>query len=187
MVGKFNAAYTTDKNLSIDEELLLWKGRLGFKKYIPNKRSRFGIKLFSLCEVSGYLWNSFVYLGKETIMSNEEQEYIKKLGKSGEVVPKMMTDLYGKGYHLYADNWYTSEKLFRHLEENGTAAFGAAMGHRLTVPKSMKEESLSKGKYTYRRDDNMLMIRLRDKKEIYFLSTIHNSAVSNTDKKISSR
>ena len=30
-------------------------------------------------------------------MSNKEQEYIKKLGKSGAVVPKMMADLYGKG------------------------------------------------------------------------------------------
>ena len=55
LVGKFKAAYTPDKNLSIDEELLLWKGRLGFKQYIPNKRSRFGIKMFSLCEVSEYL------------------------------------------------------------------------------------------------------------------------------------
>ena len=40
------------------------------------------------------------------------------------------------------------------------------MGHRLTVPKSMQDESLSKGECTYRRDDNMLMIRLRDKIEI---------------------
>ena len=56
------------------------------------------------------------------------------------------------------------------------------MGHRLTVPKSMKDESLSKGECTYRRDDNMLMIRLRDKIEIQFLSTIHNT-VSNTNKK----
>ena len=29
----------------------------------------------------------------------------------------------------------------------------------------------------------MLMIRLKDKKEIYFLSTIHNTAVNNTNKK----
>ena len=179
MVGKFKAA----KNLSIDEQLLLWKGRLGFKQYISNKRSRFGIKIFSLCEFSGYLWNSFVYLGKEVIMSNEEQEYIKKLGKSGAVGPKLMSYLYGKGYHLYVDNWYIDEKLFRHLEDNGTAACGTAMGHRLTVPKSMREESLNKGEYIYHRDDNMLMIRLRDKKEIYFLSTIHNTAVSNTNKK----
>ena len=64
--------------------------------------------MFSLCDVSGYLLNSFVYLGKETIMSNEEQEYIKKLGKSVAVVPKVMRDLYGKGYHLYVDDWYTS-------------------------------------------------------------------------------
>ena len=64
--------------------------------------------MFSLCDVSGYLLNSFVYLGKETIMSNEEQEYIKKLGKSVAVVPKVMRDLYGKRYHLYVDDWYTS-------------------------------------------------------------------------------
>ena len=38
-----------------------------------------------------------MHLGKEAIMSNKEQEYIKKLGKSGAVVPKMMADLYGKG------------------------------------------------------------------------------------------
>ena len=97
LVGKFEAAYTPDKHLSIDEQLLLWKGRLGFKQYIPNKRSRFGVKIFSLCELSGYLWNSFVYLGKEAIMSNEEQEYIKKLGKSGAVVPKLPKIYMGKG------------------------------------------------------------------------------------------
>ena len=56
------------------------------------------------------------------------------------------------------------------------------MGHRLTVPRSTKEESLSKGEYTCRCDDNMLMIRLRHKKEIYFLSTIHNTASSNNKK-----
>ena len=111
-----------------------------------------------MCEVGGDLWNSFVYLGKEAIMSNDEQEYIKKLGKSGAVVAKLMADLYGKRYHLYVDNWYTSEKLFHYLEENGAAACGTAMGHRLAVPKSMKEESLSKGNCTYHRDDKMLMI-----------------------------
>ena len=87
----------------------------------------------------------------------------------------------GKG--ICVDNWYTSEKLFRHLEENGTAACGTAVGHKLTVPQSIKEEFLSKGEYTYCRDNNMLMIQLRDKKESYFLFTIHNTAVSNTNQK----
>ena len=60
LVGKFKAAYTHDKNLSIDEELLLWKCSLGFKQYISNKRSRFDIKMFNMCEVSGYLSVEFL-------------------------------------------------------------------------------------------------------------------------------
>ena len=51
------------------------KGRLGFKQYIPNKRARFGIKMFSLCEVSGYLCNSFVYLGKNYNPTEDEMNY----------------------------------------------------------------------------------------------------------------
>ena len=30
LVNKFKSVYTPDKEVSIDEELLLWKGRLGF-------------------------------------------------------------------------------------------------------------------------------------------------------------
>ena len=122
------------------------KGRLGFKQYIPNKRARFGIKMFSLCEVSGYLWNSFVYLGKNYNPAEDEINYERELGKSGAVVPKLMSSLYNQGYHLYIDNWYTSEKLFRHLESEGTVACGTAMGHRLKIPESLKEERLEKGK-----------------------------------------
>ena len=65
LVKKFKPVYVPNKHICVDEELLLWKGRLSFKQYIPMKRSRFGIKMFSLCEDTGYLWNSYVYLGKE--------------------------------------------------------------------------------------------------------------------------
>ena len=183
LVQKFKTVYTPERNVAIDEELLLWKGRLGFKQYIPNKRSRFGIKMFSLCEVSGYLWNSFVYLGKEANTSPEEAALQKELGKSGAVVPKLMSELYGKGHHLYVDNWYTSERLFRHLEQNGTVACGTAMGYRLRVPNSLKTQALEKGEHAFRRDENLLMVRYRDKKEIYFLSTIHESDIERAPRK----
>ena len=103
--------------------------------------------MFSLCEVSGYLWNSFVYLGKNCNPTEDEINYERELGKSGAVVPKLMSSLYNQGYHLYIDNWYTSEKLFRHLESEGTVACGTAMGHRLKIPESLKEERLEKGKF----------------------------------------
>ena len=52
---KFKGGYYPDSEVSIDEELLLLKGCLGFKQYIPEKRSRFGRRIFLLCEISGYL------------------------------------------------------------------------------------------------------------------------------------
>ena len=70
------------ENISTDEEPLVYKGRLSFKQYIPSKRARFGIKLFSLCEDSRYLWNSFVYHGKTTINENQHQ-LERRIGKSG--------------------------------------------------------------------------------------------------------
>ena len=75
--------------------------RLNFKQYIPDKRSRFGIKFFSLCEESGYLWNTYVYVGRDN--RDEDSILIKQLGNSGAVIPKLISDLFGKGYHLYVE------------------------------------------------------------------------------------
>ena len=41
---KFANCMNPSQNLCIDESLVLWKGRLGFKQYTPSKRNRFGIK-----------------------------------------------------------------------------------------------------------------------------------------------
>ncbi|XP_065664603.1 piggyBac transposable element-derived protein 4-like [Hydra vulgaris] len=66
LVNKFKTLYIPNKNISIDESLLLWKGHLSWKQYFPSKRSRFGIKSFALCEsATGYIWNCFLYTGKE--------------------------------------------------------------------------------------------------------------------------
>lgn len=47
------------RKLCIDESLLLFKGQLGFKQFIPSKRSRFGIKTYLLCDCeTGYVLDS---------------------------------------------------------------------------------------------------------------------------------
>ena len=62
---KFQEVYVPASNISIDESLLLWKGRLSFKQYTPLKRARFGVKSFILCEDSGYTFSFKIYTGKE--------------------------------------------------------------------------------------------------------------------------
>lgn len=87
--------YVPEQCVSIDEELLLWKG---------NKRLHFGIKLFSLCDSTGYLWNLDIYLGKYAITNDTSKLSEKELGKSVVVVPKLRFELFGQGYHLHVDN-----------------------------------------------------------------------------------
>ncbi|GFX61710.1 piggyBac transposable element-derived protein 4 [Trichonephila clavipes] len=45
---RFKEVVTPDRDVTIDESLMLFKGRLGWKQYMPLKRSRFGIKSYML-------------------------------------------------------------------------------------------------------------------------------------------
>ncbi|KAG8236482.1 hypothetical protein J437_LFUL016630 [Ladona fulva] len=61
--------YTPERDVTVDESLLLYKGGLGLRQYIPHKRARFGIKTFVLCESStGYIWSKIAYTGKGTAL-----------------------------------------------------------------------------------------------------------------------
>jgi hypothetical protein len=44
--AKFRSICTSECDVSVDESLMMWKGHLSWKVYIPSKRARFGIKSF---------------------------------------------------------------------------------------------------------------------------------------------
>ena len=74
--SKFQNVPKTERYVSIYKELLLSKGL--FNKYIPNKRSRFGMKFFSLYGVSKYLWISFIYNMKEKDRTSSHRQLVYK-------------------------------------------------------------------------------------------------------------
>lgn len=93
---KFKSSYGLSQNISIDESLTLWKGRLNFKQYLPLKAAKFGIKSFELCESSsGFTWSFIVYTGKGMIFENPDIST-----KSSAIVLSLMEPLLGKGFTL---------------------------------------------------------------------------------------
>ena len=50
-------------------------------------------------------------------------------------------------------------------------------------PLSLNQQKLQKGAFSYRRNGNMLMMKYQDKKEVYFLSSIHQATSKVTGKK----
>jgi hypothetical protein len=53
--------YSPTEHLANNEIIVLFKGRVVFKQYIPKKHIRFGITIYKLCDSKGYTYNMSVY------------------------------------------------------------------------------------------------------------------------------
>ena len=62
--GLMKRIYVPEKNICIDESMMLWRGRLSFRQYIKNKKHKYGIALYNLCESNGLVIKTKIYCGK---------------------------------------------------------------------------------------------------------------------------
>jgi hypothetical protein len=65
--AKFRSVYTPECDVSVAESLMMWKGRLSWKVYIPSKRARFGTKSFELSEAKSDALNFIIYTGHDAV------------------------------------------------------------------------------------------------------------------------
>ncbi|UYV75660.1 hypothetical protein LAZ67_13000936 [Cordylochernes scorpioides] len=66
-IAKCSSLYTPGTNCTIDESLLNFRGRCGFKQYIPNKPAKYGIKVFVLADSATYYFlTGKIYIGKDS-------------------------------------------------------------------------------------------------------------------------
>ena len=125
---RFMLVYTPEQGIAVDEYLSLWKGRLKFRVYIPNKRERYGVKVYMLCESdSAYLYNFKVYSGAGMTYKDPGIVFPKPFEEYptySKVVLSLMEGLYNQGYCVTIDNLYTEPYLLLALYANGTDGFG---------------------------------------------------------------
>ena len=118
---KVFSGFSPGKDVSTDENLVLFKGRLSIQQCIKYMRARFGIKHYQLCTSNGILFDFIVYHVNIAPQLIEMEEG----ALSRERIPSTFMDRYfGKGHHLYIDNFYTSLRLANYLIENGTNVTG---------------------------------------------------------------
>jgi len=95
VVNNFRTNYIPDREISLDEGMLDWRGRLRFRVYNPSKITKYSILVWMVCESSArYICDMQIYDGK--------------CGPSIEMVGFLFEPYEGKGYHLYQDNYYNS-------------------------------------------------------------------------------
>lgn len=177
---KFSTLYIPERDISVDESLLLYKGRLGWVQYIPVKRSRFGIKMYMLCESkTEYLYSFIIYTGKGTIIS---QKY-KDMPMTSQVVLLLADSLLDMGYCITTDNYYTSPQLADFLTSKKTDTYGTLRSNRKDLPQEFAKTKTKKGESLAFQRKKLMVMKWHDKKEICLLSTIHNPEKVPTVKK----
>lgn len=111
--NRMNQIYYPTKELSLDESMFLWRGRLYFNQYIQNKRHKFGIKFYMLTQPDGLVLKLRIYCG-----SNDP--ILDGTGHVDKVVKYLLYDYYGMRHTVYMDNFYSSVGLTDFLLDKKT-------------------------------------------------------------------
>ena len=161
-----NTFYIPDKDLSIDESMMLWRGRLVFRQYIENKRHKYGTKLYELCESDGVVMKVRVYSGESVVDSNS-------LGQTGAVVLDLMEQFLDQGYCLYTDNYYNSFELSKHLVKKKTYNCGTLRSDCKSNHQEVTKSKLKKEEVISRSREGIIVSKWKDKCDVLMISNTH--------------
>ena len=175
--------YIPKRQVSVDEVMVPFKGRLSFKQYMPAKPTKWGIKMWALAEAStGYMTHCRIYSGKS---------HLPAQGLGSQVVKTCIekSNLAGQGYHVYMDNFFTSPALLEDLYQNcQTGACGTVRLNRKGLPKDImkkKPEGVEhRGDMTFKHKGSLSAVVWKDKRNVSVISTIHNQSVSSVKRMV---
>ncbi|XP_066246784.1 piggyBac transposable element-derived protein 4-like [Euwallacea similis] len=146
--------YILGQNVTVDEMFLLpaFRRRCGFRQYIPSKPSKYCIKMFSLCDAK-----LFYITFMEAYCGLQPEGSYKTNNSSEKIVLRPAESIYGSGRNITADNWFTSLKLVKALEEKKLLYVGTVRKNRRELP------------------PNLIIPKNRPRYSIVLLSSLHVS------------
>ena len=178
ILSKFQSAYYPGQNLSIDEAMIPFRGKVHMRVYAKDKPCKYGLKAYSLCDSGNAYCSQFqLYTGK----SNQQAS---TFGRTYDIVCGLLQPYLNKRHILFTDNYYTSPILARFLLDNGTGITGTVRGNRKGMPKIVKEKKLkTKGELIAMTNGPFVVVKLQDSKDVTLLSTVHTSKKVNIGKR----
>ncbi|XP_060840869.1 piggyBac transposable element-derived protein 3-like [Rhopalosiphum padi] len=169
----------TEKYLSVDEQIVPFKGHLSVKQYIRGKPNPWGIKIFLLCGQSGIVYNILLYQG---FMPEVSEESRKIFGLGGAVVLYLSDHLQCNRHYLTMDNFFTSINLMYTLQKKEIYATGTIRANRFCNPPFVSDKIMKNlGRGTTFEissnvpDINIGLVKWYDNKPIYLCSNIVTS------------
>ncbi|KAF0750273.1 piggyBac transposable element-derived protein 4-like [Aphis craccivora] len=159
LMKTYSDAKIPGENVVIDESMIPFRGRLIFRQYLPNKSSKYGIKLYKLCDSIGYTYKIIVYSGKDSNLSLQTNFLA-----AGKVVMELMDGYLNEGRTLIIDNFYTSLKLAHTLLQNNTHMVGTLRKNARELPKDVMNAKIKKGEIKGKVNSKGVVAREKNRK-----------------------
>jgi hypothetical protein len=152
--------YNPLENLAVDEVIVKFQGRVIFRQYIPKKRKRYGIKIYKLCDESGYTYYMKVYLGRDSLSATDD------MTATHATVRHSTCRVEGLGRKLFMDNFFSSPRLFDDLLRRKIHSCGTVWPNRKDMPSDFgpkKKLKLTKGDIRGRTRGNLTALAWKDR------------------------
>lgn len=179
ILPKYESEWISAQWLAIDEQMIPYRGRVGFRQFIANKPSRFGIKVWAMADATtGYILKQQIYTGKKLAgEANNRPDDAPYVGLAQQVVTDLLQGYDNKGYVVVTDNFYSSPTLSLKLKEKEIESLGTVKATSKGFPKDLifpSKPKPARGTGDWRNCGNLLAMSWYDNKGVYFLSTVHN-------------
>jgi hypothetical protein len=169
---KCRANYNPSPFITVDEQLVTFRGRCPFKMFIPSKPGKYGMKVWMLCDAeSSYCINLQPYIGRTM--------GVRDVGQGTRVVLELTDHITGSGRHITGDNFFTNITLLRSLLGRRMTYTGTLRKNKGEVapqflPNARRAQHSSV--FGFQNDVTMVSYVPKKSKAVLLLSTFHHDA-----------
>lgn len=165
--NKFINTYYPVQELSLDETMMPWRGRLSFNVYNSSKIHKYGILFRVICEAeSGYICNFKIYTGSSSDLAG--------------TINTLVHPYIGVNHHLYMDNYYNSVKIVEDLLNKNIRVCGTLRQNR--IPKELQNSDVKPGEIEFIRKGDTLILLFNNKRIVKMITNIHSAEIVDTRK-----
>lgn len=169
-VSKLRKYYIPGTDITVDEQLVPFRGRCPFRQYIPSKPAKYGIKVWWCCDsATSYPMNAEVYLGRQPNDARDKNQ-------GARVVRAMVSPWYRSGRNVVGDNLFTGVALAEELLTQGLTYVGTMRKNKRDIPPTMIAKSKDEFSSTFAFHGNKTLVSYVAKKgkSVILLSTLHH-------------
>lgn len=174
MVLSFQNYYSASEFLTIDEQLLAFRGRCSFRQYIPSKPSKYGIKTFALVDAK-----TAYTLKLETYVGTQPPGPYNQSNAAKDIVIRMVEPVQNTNRNITADNWFTSFPLVSELSERKLTYVGTLRKNKKEIPKEFlpnKNRPENSSLFGFRENSTLVSYCPKKQKVVLVVSSMHHDA-----------